>query len=135
MSRTHHHGIGGTEDASLPKPNFPSPEIGTADRHWRLGIISNPMSGSNQRKFPAICRYIDHQRRLPHRIVTNSEEIITALEDFARREINLIAVNAGDGTIQAVLTALFHDRPYQTLPLLALLCGGSTNMTAKDLGF
>ena len=105
-----------------------------SDNHWRMGIISNPTSGSNQRKFPDICRYID-QHRLPHRMVTTPAEVAAALEDFARHEINLIAVNAGDGTIQAVLTALLHDRPYPTLPLLALLSGGTTNMTTQDLGF
>ncbi len=126
--------IGGTEDASLSQIQLPlletTPDIG----RWRMGIISNPISGSNQHKFPAICRYIDQQRGLPHRIVTNAKEVGAALKDFARRDINLVAVNAGDGTVQAVLTALFDHRPYQTLPLLALMCGGTTNMTAKDLG-
>ncbi len=120
---------------TLP-PIAPSPVLKTtaSDRHWRMGIISNPTSGSNQRKFPDICRYIE-RHRLPHRMVTTPAEVVAALEDFARREINLIAVNAGDGTIQAVLTALLHERPYPTLPLLALLCGGTTNMTTRDLGF
>lgn len=134
MPKTNPHGIGVTEAASLLKSQLPlSDTIGGCGR-WRMGIISNPMSGSNQRKFPAICRYIDNQRRLPHQIVTNAEEVLSALEDFARQDINLVAVNAGDGTVQAVLTALFHHRPYQRLPVLALMCGGTTNMSAKDLG-
>jgi hypothetical protein len=134
MPRTYIDGIDGAEDASPTPDAFPSPQSVTSDRHWRLGIISNPTSGSNRQRFPAICRYIDRQRHLPHRIATNAEEVVTALEDLARRDVNLVAINAGDGTVQAALTALFHHRPYQTLPLLALLCGGTTNMTAKDLG-
>ncbi len=134
MSRTQRCGIDGTEEASLSTNHYPMPETSPASGRWQLGIISNPISGSNQRRFPAICRYIDQQHDLPHRIVTNAEEVNRALEDLARRGVNLIAINAGDGTIQAVLTALFHHRPYQTLPLLALLRGGTTNMTAKDLG-
>ncbi len=134
MSRTQQHGIGDTDEVSPSAPSVPIPETAPVSGRWRMGIISNPTSGSNQRKFPAICRYIDEQRDLPHRIVTNAEDVIRALEDLARRDVNLIAVNAGDGTVQAVLTTLLHHRPYQTLPLLALLCGGTTNMTAKDLG-
>jgi hypothetical protein len=134
MPRRHQNGIDSAADALLAPTALLSSQSITTDRHWRLGVISNPLSGSNQRKFPAICRYIDRQPHLPHRIVTNAEEVVTALEDLARREINLIAINAGDGTVQAALTALLHHRPYQTLPLLALLCGGTTNMTARDLG-
>ena len=132
MPKTHPHGREEADDASSPMAPSPSPETAPG-RPWRMGIISNPTSGSNQRKFPSLCRYIE-QRRLPHRIVTTPADVIQALEDFVRREINLIVVNAGDGTIQAVLNGLLHDRPYPTLPLLALLCGGTTNMTARDLG-
>ncbi len=114
---------------------FPSSPPVTADGRWRPGIISNPASGSNQKKFPAICRFIDRQPDFPHRIATNAEEVAAALDDLARRDINLVVINGGDGTVQAALTALFNNRPYQTLPLLALLCGGTTNMTARDLGF
>ena len=127
------HSLGEAEDVSPSLAPFPLPQTAAHDRHWRMGIISNPTSGSNQRKFPAICHYID-QHRLPHCIVTTPADVFAALEDFARRDINLIVVNAGDGTIQAVLNGLLHNRPYPTLPLLALLCGGTTNMTARDLG-
>jgi hypothetical protein len=135
MPRTYQTGTDGDEDASLVPGAFPSPPANRTDNRWRMGIISNPTSGSNQKKFPAICRFIDQQRHLPHCIATNAEEILTALEDLARRDVNLVAINAGDGTVQAALTALFHHRPFKTLPLLALLCGGTTNMTARDLGF
>ena len=135
MPKTYQAGNDSDEDASLAPGTFPSPPSVTTDHRWRLGIISNPTSGSNQKKFPAICRYIDQQRHLPHCIVTNAEEVLSALEELARRDINLVAINAGDGTVQAALTALFHHRPFKTLPLLALLSGGTTNMTARDLGF
>ena len=46
----------------------------------------------------------------------------------------LLAVNGGDGTVAAVLTALLLERPFPRLPLLALLRGGTTNMTAGDVG-
>jgi hypothetical protein len=46
----------------------------------------------------------------------------------------LIVVNSGDGTIQAVLTVLLGQQPFESQPLLALLNGGTTNMTHQDLG-
>lgn len=135
MPRTYQTSTDSEEDVSIAPGAFSSPTPVTNDNRWRMGIISNPTSGSNQKKFPAICRFVDQQLHLPHCIATNAEEVLTALEDLARRDVNLVAINAGDGTVQAALTALFHHRPFKTLPLLALLCGGTTNMTARDLGF
>jgi hypothetical protein len=62
------------------------------------------------------------------------EDIQAALDDFRRRNLNLIAVNSGDGTVQAVLTVLLGQRLFESPPLLALLSGGTTNMTHQDLG-
>ncbi|MEK0084889.1 diacylglycerol kinase family protein [Benzoatithermus flavus] len=56
------------------------------------------------------------------------------LADLARREVRLIAVDGGDGTLQALLTALLASPVFPALPALAVLPGGSTNMTAAALG-
>jgi diacylglycerol kinase family enzyme len=61
-------------------------------------------------------------------------DVQAALEDFCSRDLNLIVVNSGDGTVQAVLTELMVQRLFAELPLLALLSGGTTNMTHQDLG-
>jgi diacylglycerol kinase family enzyme len=136
MPRINPHRPGKAEPDAPSDTDVPLSAPGPHAQRWRLGIISNPMSGSNRgARFATFRRYIAHHPHLPHRIVTNADDVIRVLDDFARRDINVVAVNAGDGTVQALLTALFHHRPYQTLPLLALLCGGTTNMTAKDLGF
>ena len=47
---------------------------------------------------------------------------------------DLLAVNGGDGTVAAVLTTLLLEGPFPRLPLLVLLRGGTTNMTAGDVG-
>ena len=44
-------------------------------------------------------------------------------------------ISSGDGTIQAIQTILAERRPFASLPRLALLPHGTTNMTAADLGF
>ena len=128
------HGTGDTDESLMSNLSLPAAAKAPVAGRWRMGIISNPTSGSNRRNFAHICRYVDDQRGLPHKIVTNADDVARALEDLARQDVNLIVVNAGDGTVHAVLTTLLHHRPYQTLPLLALLRGGTTNMTPKDLG-
>jgi diacylglycerol kinase family enzyme len=60
-------------------------------------------------------------------------DIDEALATFARREIDLVAVSGGDGTLQHLLTAML-GAGVPHLPLVAPLCGGRTNMSALDLG-
>lgn len=101
----------------------------------RLGVISNPQSGRNRRRMAAIRGFLAGRGRIPHREVLDAAGVAAALAAFARDGIDLVALNSGDGTVQAALTSLFCERPYgDALPLLALLSGGTTNMTHRDLG-
>jgi diacylglycerol kinase (ATP) len=102
---------------------------------WRLGVISNPQSGRNRRQMAAIRGYLAGQGQIAQREVLDAADVAAALAAFAREGIDLVALNSGDGTVQAALTTLFNERPYgEALPLLALLSGGTTNMTHRDLG-
>ena len=101
----------------------------------RLGLISNPLSGANKRRGLAeVRRLLARHPGTLHVEVRTAADVSSALREFARAEVDLVAVNSGDGTVQAVLTALFVERPFPSLPLLALLAGGTTNMSAQDLG-
>jgi hypothetical protein len=100
-----------------------------------VGVISNPLSGGNRRGgLDGIRRFLLGHPGIPHCEVRNAEEVRSTLADFAGNGLNLVVLNSGDGTIQAALTALFNHPACQPLPLLALLRGGTTNMTHKDLG-
>ena len=66
--------------------------------------------------------------------VRTPEEVAAALVKFAGQEVDLVTINGGDGTIQAALTTLLHQRPFEKLPLLAVLRAGTTSMTARDVG-
>jgi diacylglycerol kinase family enzyme len=101
----------------------------------RIGVLINPYSGGNKKGLMAIRRTIAQYPRLSHCDVRKPPEVVAALEDFARRGVELVVVNGGDGTVQAALTALFHNRPFETLPLMAVLQSGTTSMTARDVGF
>ena len=61
------------------------------------------------------------------------EDLAASLHDFARREVGLIIIDGGDGTVREVLTALpsaYGGRP----PRLAVLASGTTNLIAADVG-
>lgn len=100
-----------------------------------MGLISNPWSGANRRRgLGAIRRCLQHYPEVPHHLVQNADDVQAALEDCRRRNLNLIVINSGDGTVQAALTVLLGQRLFDTPPLLALSSGGTTNMTHQDLG-
>ncbi len=101
---------------------------------WRLGVLSNPLSGANRRGLGPVRSLLDRFPAVPHHEVRTAEQVAAALRGFAREGVNLVAVNSGDGTVQAVLTSLLIQRPYRCLPVLALLSGGTTNMTSHELG-
>lgn len=100
----------------------------------RLGILINPLSGGNRSGMETVRKDLESHPRVLHREVRTPSEVMSVLTDFARREINVVAISGGDGTVQAALTALFHRKPFQKFPLLALLRSGTDSMIAKDVG-
>jgi len=61
------------------------------------------------------------------------EDLAAILREFARREVGLLAIDGGDGTIHKILTALpdaFGGQP----PQIAILPSGNTNLVASDVG-
>jgi diacylglycerol kinase (ATP) len=105
-------------------------------RPLRVGMISNPRSGRNARRGLLVAaRQLLHN----HPQVARFEEddldgVIAAVRQMVEREIEIIVVSGGDGTVKAVLTGLFRSRLHR-LPLLAILPGGTTNTTAHNLGY
>jgi diacylglycerol kinase family enzyme len=100
----------------------------------RVGVISNPMSGANRKGMGPVEKALAGYSQVPHYIVQTPADIKLALNRFAEQQVDILAVNGGDGTVHAVLTDLFNHSPFASLPLLALLPGGTANMLAKDLG-
>jgi len=80
---------------------------------------------------------MEHVSGMPHviaREVRTPEDVDAALAEFSSQGTDLVVISAGDGTVQAVLTVLFHKRPYERLPFIAVLKGGTTNLIADDVG-
>ena len=100
----------------------------------KVGIITNPRSHRNKDGLTPLKDAIAGKADVHHVILDDVSHIPDILHDFARREIGLLAVVGGDGTIQATLTGLFSDGPFEIQPVLAVLPGGRTNMIAADVG-
>jgi diacylglycerol kinase (ATP) len=103
-------------------------------RPLRVGLLSNPASGRNRHRLIHVIRIVSAYRDVVHRTAQTPGQINGVLEEFSRHNIDVLGINAGDGTVHAVLTCLFQRKPFRRIPLLALLRGGSTNMNIGDVG-
>ncbi len=97
----------------------------------QIAVISNPNSGRNKHLLK-ICALIEENSNITHFKASNIEQFTQFVEHLKQNPVNVVAINAGDGTIQALLTLMFAHLP--TMPLLAILKGGTTNMTGGDVG-
>jgi diacylglycerol kinase (ATP) len=100
----------------------------------RIGLISNPHSQRNRRGFDVLHAASAGIPDLLQREVEGAGSLATILEEFAAREVGLLVVSGGDGTVQRTLTELLEGRPFERLPSVAILPRGMANMTASDVG-
>jgi len=101
----------------------------------RIALLSNPRSTGNIAQLPRIREYCADHPDVFHYEVEHAHQIGEAMKSIARVRPKVLAINGGDGTVQAVLTELtngghFGDSP----PPVAVLPSGKTNLIALDLG-
>jgi hypothetical protein len=111
-----------------------SSSMTTAKPSTRLGMLSNPLSGGNKKGLGPVYEALSTHPNTHHLEIRNLSDVLSALAELAQRGVEVVAVNGGDGTIQAVLTALFHHEPFEKLPLLAILRAGTDSAIARDIG-
>lgn len=99
-----------------------------------IAVISNRNSGHNRDRLGAVVRALDGDPRFRHFITDAAEDIPEVLAALAGVPLRLLVINGGDGTAAAVFARLFAHFAPADLPLLALLPGGTANMTAGDVG-
>ena len=115
-----------------PPAGLPAPIL--IGRKKRVGVLSNPLSGGNRKGLAPVREILASYPDACHREVQTPADVASALADFSRGEVEVVAVNGGDGTIQAVLTAVFHRRPFERMPLLAIVRAGTDSVIARDVG-
>jgi len=100
----------------------------------QIGLINNLRAG---RSGSQVRKVLDVLREFPNTQHVETDQagaLPDAIADLARRRIDLLLINGGDGTLQHALTEILSQEPFEQLPYIAPLAGGRTNMTAKDLG-
>ncbi len=100
----------------------------------RIGVLNNLRAG---RRRPDAARVAELLRGRPDVLQVETErahELGPALAELERREIDVLVLNGGDGTVQCALSALLRDPNRVRLPAVAPLRGGRTNSTSTDLG-
>ncbi len=100
----------------------------------RVGLISNPLSGGNRKGLNVIRGLLARQPQVCHLEASTPLDMGGALAEFARREVDVVAVNGGDGTVHAVLTEFFRQPWPGQAPVFALLRAGTASMIARDVG-
>lgn len=99
----------------------------------KIGLISNPRSHRNLRGLAGIGEMVAGDADLLHVETDDMAGLPEILADFTRREVGRIVVNGGDGTIQAVMTALLNAGEAEP-QALAVLPAGRTNLIAHNIG-
>lgn len=99
----------------------------------RLAVLGNPYSGGNRRGMDAVAE-VAAAHGIAHATTNSIDELDATLRDFAEQEVEVLAINGGDGTLDAAITAMRNRRPFAREPVIALLRGGTTNMVHDDVG-
>lgn len=100
-----------------------------------IALLSNPHSTGNLAILHRVRDHCDKNPDIMHIEVDGIDKIGQALDDIAKAGADILAVNGGDGTVQAILTELYHgDHFGGHNPPVSVLPNGKTNLIAMDLG-
>lgn len=101
-----------------------------------VALLSNPRSTGNRAFLPRIRSFCADHADIFHYEVDDADQIDAAVASIARVRPRVIAINGGDGTVQAVLTEIYSGGHFadQAPPPVAVLPNGKTNLIALDLG-
>ena len=135
MSKVARQPEASSETAPLCFDPAPCSTVRPSCSRARIALLSNPKSTGNIAQLPRIREYCAEHPDIFHYEVEHATQIGEAMKSIARIRPSVLAINGGDGTVQAALTELtngghFGDRP----PPVAVLPSGKTNLIALDLG-
>lgn len=100
-----------------------------------VALLSNPRSTGNRALLPRVREYCAARPDIFHYEVEDVAQIGEAIRTIAMVSPRVIAINGGDGTVQAALTELYSGGHFDgSPPPVAVLPNGKTNLIALDLG-
>jgi diacylglycerol kinase (ATP) len=110
--------------------------ISAADKLYpqKTAVLLNPYSGRIRKRLE---RIRELAAAMPGAILHESDSLESMnriIDELAGTGVDHVVIAGGDGTVQAVLDRLYTGKPWSRLPLVSIVPGGTTNMTATDIG-
>ena len=101
----------------------------------RIGMITNPHSKLNKRNpnRPHLLGYILGEQGI-FEITKSASHLEEVALKFFNSNIDILAINGGDGTVSLTISIFIRIYGTKPLPKIALLKGGTMNVTAVNLG-
>jgi hypothetical protein len=100
----------------------------------RVGVVTNPGSRRNRAGLGGIRAVLERYPETLHAEAAQIGDLEGILCEFARREVDVVVVNGGDGTVHSTLTELCNGGAFERMPAVAVLATGMTNLIALDVG-
>lgn len=113
----------------------------------RIGVLSNLRAGGSGARAAKVVEHLARHPGIVHVETSDEHSAPDAVRELARAGVEILVVNGGDGTLQRALTeVLCAASPFRrpgderelpsesSLPMIAPLRSGRTNMTAYDIG-
>jgi diacylglycerol kinase family enzyme len=99
----------------------------------KTGLILNPASGRIRKRLRTVRLLAADLPGATVRETDGTQQMRDCVDQFLRDGVDLLVVAGGDGSLQALLNHLLSRPPPSRFPVLAVIPGGTTNMTAADL--
>lgn len=100
-----------------------------------IALLSNPHSTGNLAILDRVRAHCNADDDIMHIEVDGIDKIGAALDIIAAAHPKVLAINGGDGTVQAILTEIYHGNHFGgNNPPVSVLPNGKTNLIAMDLG-
>ena len=100
-----------------------------------IGIVFNAFSGNNRKHAEELRARLSAMPDARFREVTELHQATAVLDELTGDDTGLLVIAGGDGMVQEVIGFLMEHRPRETWPVLSIIPGGTTNMTAADMGY
>jgi len=110
--------------------------IAAADKLYpqKTVIVLNPGSGRLRKRMDRIRNLA---ALIPGAIVREArslDELNRVVDELSGLAPDHLVIVGGDGTVQALLSRMIASGRWSNLPLISIVPGGTTNMTATDIG-
>lgn len=100
-----------------------------------IGVINNPKSRQNKKNPEQIPKLGYILGRTGESMATRDfDELEECLEHFKETDIDILAINGGDGSSHVTLSKMLRIYGDKPLPKVALLRGGTLNTVSKSFG-